>query len=59
MTVVPAGSAARGRAVRWAMLGTAGVVLAADQITKSLVLRLHPVLPSPYERERAPAVRRG
>jgi signal peptidase II len=43
MTVVPAGSAARGRAVRWAMLGTAGVVLAADQITKSLVLRLHPV----------------
>jgi signal peptidase II len=43
MAVVPAGSAARGRAVRWAMLGTAGVVLAADQITKSLVLRLHPV----------------
>lgn len=42
MTVVPAGSAARG-AVRWAMLGTAAVVLAADQITKSLVLRLHPV----------------
>jgi len=25
------------------MLGTAGVVVAADQITKSLVLRLHPV----------------
>ena len=43
MTVVPAGSAARGRAVRWAMLGTAAVVLAADQVTKSLVLRLHPV----------------
>jgi signal peptidase II len=43
MTVVPAGSAARGRAVRWAMLGTAAVVLATDQITKSLVLRLHPV----------------
>lgn len=43
MTVVPAGSAARGRAVRWAMLGTAAVVLAADQTTKSLVLRLHPV----------------
>ncbi|MFZ2044029.1 MAG: signal peptidase II [Trebonia sp.] len=43
MAVVPAGSAARGRAVRWAMLGTAAVVLAADQITKSLVLRLHPV----------------
>jgi len=41
MTVVPAGSAARG-AVRWAMLGTAAAVLAADQITKSLVLRLHP-----------------
>ena len=29
--------------MRWAMLGTAAVVLAADQITKSLVLRLHPV----------------
>jgi signal peptidase II len=43
MTVVPAGSVARGRAVRWAMLGTVAVVLAADQITKSLVLRLHPV----------------
>ncbi|MGA9834928.1 MAG: signal peptidase II [Trebonia sp.] len=43
MTGVPAGSAVRGRAVRWAMLGTAAVVLAADQITKSLVLRLHPV----------------
>lgn len=43
MAVVPAGSAARGRAVRWAMLGAAAVVLAADQITKSLVLRLHPV----------------
>jgi signal peptidase II len=42
MTVVPAGSAVRGRAVRWVMLGTVAVVLAADQISKSLVLRLHP-----------------
>ena len=42
MTVVPAGSAVRGRAVRWAMLSTAVVVLAADQVSKSLVLRLHP-----------------
>lgn len=42
MTVVPADSAARGRVLRWAMLGTAAVVLAADQISKSLVLRLHP-----------------
>ena len=43
MAVVPAGSAVRGRAVRRVMLGTAVVVLAADQISKSLVLRLHPV----------------
>jgi signal peptidase II len=43
MTVVPLNSAFRGRGWRWAMLGTAAVVLAADQITKSLVLRLHPV----------------
>ena len=43
MTVVPLNSAFRGRAFRWAMLGIAAVVLAADQITKSLVLRLHPV----------------
>ena len=42
MTVVPVNSAVRGRAVRWAMLSTTAVVLAADQITKSLVLRLHP-----------------
>jgi signal peptidase II len=42
MTVVPVNSAVRGRAVRWAMLATVAVVLAADQITKSLVLRLHP-----------------
>jgi signal peptidase II len=42
MTVVPVNSAVRGRAVRWAMLGTTAVVLTADQITKSLVLRLHP-----------------
>ena len=42
MTVVPVNSAVRGRAVRWAMLATTAVVLAADQITKSLVLRLHP-----------------
>ena len=42
MTVLPVNSAVRGRTVRWAMLGTVAVVLAADQITKSLVLRLHP-----------------
>ena len=42
MTVVPAGSAVRGRAVRWAMLGAAALVLAADQVSKTLVLRLHP-----------------
>ena len=42
MTVVPVNSAVRGRAVRWAMLSTTAVVLTADQITKSLVLRLHP-----------------
>jgi len=42
MAVVPVNSAVRGRAVRWAMLATTAVVLAADQITKSLVLALHP-----------------
>ncbi len=43
MTVVPAGGAVRRRVVRWVMLSTATVVLAADQVSKSLVLRLHPV----------------
>lgn len=42
MAVVPAGSAARSRAVRWVMLGTCATVLAVDQISKTLVLRLHP-----------------
>jgi signal peptidase II len=42
MAVVPADSAARGRGVRWAMLATCVFVLAADQVSKTLVLRLHP-----------------
>lgn len=42
MAVIPRDSAVRGRGVRWAMLGTAATVVAADQITKTLVLRLHP-----------------
>ena len=42
MAVVPAGSAVRIRGVRRVMLGTCAVVLAADQVSKALVLRLHP-----------------
>jgi signal peptidase II len=42
MGIVAAGSAARSRGVRWVMLATGAVVLAADQISKTLVLRLHP-----------------
>jgi signal peptidase II len=42
MAVIPEGSAVRVRAVRWAMLGTAAAVVAADQVSKSLVLWLHP-----------------
>ena len=40
--IVTAGSAARSRGVRWAMLATGAAVLAVDQISKTLVLRLHP-----------------
>lgn len=42
VAIVPAGSAIFRRGVRWAMLGTGLLVLAADQVSKSLVLRLHP-----------------
>lgn len=42
MKVVPAGSAVRGSVrVRWAMVGAAAAVLAADQVSKSLVLASH------------------
>jgi len=43
MAVIPENSAVRGRGVRWAMLGTAAAVVAADQVSKSLVLRSHPI----------------
>jgi signal peptidase II len=43
MAVIPENSAIRGRGVRWAMLGTAAAVVAADQVSKSLVLRSHPI----------------
>jgi signal peptidase II len=42
MSVIPAGSAVRSRSVRLAMAGIAAVVLAADQVAKSLVLSGHP-----------------
>jgi signal peptidase II len=42
MAVIPADSAVRSRGVRWVMLGTGAAVLAADQVTKALVLGLHP-----------------
>jgi signal peptidase II len=42
MSVIPAGSAVRSRGVRLAMAGIAAVVLAADQVAKSLVLAGHP-----------------
>lgn len=42
MAVIPEASAARARGVRWAMLGTGAAVLAADQVSKALVLGLHP-----------------
>jgi signal peptidase II len=40
--IVAAGSAARSRGVRWVMLAAVVTVLVADQISKTLVLRLHP-----------------
>ncbi len=42
MTIIPAGSAVRSRGTRLAMAGIAVVVLAADQVSKSLVLAGHP-----------------
>lgn len=42
MTIIPAGAAVRSRGTRLAMAGTAVVILAADQVTKSLVLAGHP-----------------
>lgn len=42
MAIVPAHSAVRSRRVRWAMLATGAAVLVADQVTKTLVLWLHP-----------------
>ncbi len=41
VAIVPAGSAVFRRGVRWAMLVTGSLVLAADQVSKTLVLRLH------------------
>jgi lipoprotein signal peptidase len=43
MAVIPETSAARARGVRWAMLGTVAAVVVADQVSKALVLRFHPV----------------
>src|SRR5215469_4677621 len=42
MAVIPERSAVRARGVRWAMLAAAATVLAADQVSKALVLGLHP-----------------
>lgn len=42
MTIIPAGSAVRSRGPRRAMAGIAVVILAADQVSKSLVLAGHP-----------------
>lgn len=42
MTIIAAGSAVRSPGVRLAMAGITAVVLAADQVTKSLVLAGHP-----------------
>jgi signal peptidase II len=42
MGLIPAGAAIRSSRVRWVMCGLAGAVLAADQVTKSLVLAGHP-----------------
>jgi len=42
MRLIPEGAAIRSRRVRWVMAGLAGAVLAADQVTKSLVLAGHP-----------------
>jgi signal peptidase II len=42
MGLIPAGAAIRSPRVRWVMAGLTGAVLAADQVTKSLVLAGHP-----------------
>jgi signal peptidase II len=42
MGLIPEGAAARSTAVRWAMGTIAAGVLAADQVSKSLVLAAHP-----------------
>jgi signal peptidase II len=43
MGFIPAGAAVRsGPGLRWAMAGLAAAVLAADQVSKSLVLAAHP-----------------
>jgi len=42
MGLIPAGAAVRSPRPRWVMAGLAAVVLAADQVTKSLVLAGHP-----------------
>jgi signal peptidase II len=43
MAIVPADSAARSPAVRLAMAGVVTLVIAADQVSKALVLAAHPV----------------
>jgi len=42
MAIVRGDSAVRRRGVRWAMLAIAAAVVAADQVSKTLVLRWHP-----------------
>jgi signal peptidase II len=42
MGLIPADAAVRSPRVRWVMAGLAAAVLAADQVTKSLVLAGHP-----------------
>ena len=42
MAVVRGDSAVRSRGVRWAMLAITAAVVAADQVSKTLVLRSHP-----------------
>lgn len=48
MAILPADSAARSARVRWAMAAVVAAVLAADQISKTLVLSLHPVATSGF-----------
>jgi signal peptidase II len=40
--ILPEGGAARARGVRWAMAGAAGLVVAADQVSKTLILAANP-----------------